>query len=90
MALLETAIETASEAISDVSEIALGTLEGVSATVSQLSEDRRSRKGLIFLLLLAAAAIIGFVVWKRASSREDSGSADLYTSPSSSSSSASA
>jgi hypothetical protein len=86
MALIETAIETASEAISDVSEIALGTLEGVSATVGQLSEDRRSRKGLIFLLLLAAAAIIGFAVWKRSSSREDSATADLYTSPSSSSS----
>jgi hypothetical protein len=86
MALIETAIEAASEAISDVSEIALDTLESVSATVGRQSEDRRSRKGLVLLLLLAAAAIIGFAIWKRSSSREDSAGADLYTSPTSSSS----
>jgi hypothetical protein len=84
MAMLDSAIDAASDAISDVTEIALGSLESVGYTVGELSEKRRSRKGLVFLLILAIVAVVGYTAWKRSSRSGAGEGADVYSEPSTS------
>jgi hypothetical protein len=67
MALIDTAFDTVKDALADVTEVASESLETVGATLGDLAEDERSRKGLVILLILLALAVLGFVVWKKSS-----------------------
>ena len=72
MALIDTAFDTAKDALANVTEVASESLETVSATIGDLAEDERSRKGLLFLLILLVLALIGIIAWKKASSTSTS------------------
>jgi hypothetical protein len=68
MALIDTALETVRETLEDVVDVASTRVEAVTAAISDVTEDERSRKGLVILIVVALLAIIGIVVWRRASS----------------------
>ena len=71
MALIDTALDTVKDALSDVTEVASEGLETVGATLGELAEDERSRKGLVILLILVVLAVIGIVAWKKSSSANE-------------------
>ncbi len=68
MALIDTAFDTVKDALADVTEVASDSLETVGATLGDLAEDERSRKGLLILLILLVLAVLGFIAWKKSSS----------------------
>jgi hypothetical protein len=69
--LIDTALETVRETLEDVVDVASTRVEAVTAAISDVTEDERSRKGLVILIVVALLAIIGIVVWRRASSSGD-------------------
>jgi hypothetical protein len=72
MALIDTALDTVKEALADVTEVASESLGTISSTISDRAEDKRSRKGLIFLLILLVLAVLGFIAWKKSSRSSES------------------
>jgi hypothetical protein len=68
MALIDTALETVRETLEDVVDVASTGVEAVTSALSDVTEDERSRKGLVILIVVALLAVIGIVVWRRASS----------------------
>ncbi len=71
MALIDTALDTVKDALADVTEVASDSLETVGATLGDLADDERSRKGLIVLLILLVLAVLGFIAWKKSSSSNE-------------------
>ena len=67
MARIDTALDTVKDALADVTEVASDRLETVGATLGDLAEDERSRKGLLILLILVVLAVIGVMAWKKSS-----------------------
>jgi hypothetical protein len=73
MALIDTALETVRETLEDVVDVASTGVGAVTSAISDVTEDERSRKGLVILIVVALLAVVGIVVWRRASSRGDEG-----------------
>ena len=71
MALIDTAFDTVKDALADVTEVATDSLDTVSATLGDLTEDERSRKRLVILLILLVLAVLGFIAWKKSSSSSE-------------------
>jgi hypothetical protein len=71
MALTDTAFDTVKDALAGVTEVASESLDTVSATLGDLAEDERSRKGLVILLILLVLAVLGFIAWKKSSSSSE-------------------
>jgi len=71
MALIDTALDTVQDALANVTEVASEGFETVGATLGDLAEDERSRKGLVILLILLVLAVLGFLVWKKRSAEPE-------------------
>jgi hypothetical protein len=71
MALIDTAFDTVKDALADVTELASDSLETAGATLGDLADDERSRKGLLLLLILLVLAVLGFIAWKKSSSSSE-------------------
>jgi len=71
MALIDTAFDTVKDALADVTEVASESLETVGATLGDLADDERSRKGLVVFLILLLLAVLGFIAWKKSSSSSE-------------------
>jgi hypothetical protein len=71
MALIDTAFDTVKDALADVTEVASDKLDTVSATLGELADEERSRKGLVLLLILLVLAVLGFIAWKKSSSSNE-------------------
>jgi hypothetical protein len=72
MALIDTALVTAKDALADVTEVASASLGTISATIGDRAEEKRSHKGRVFLLILLVLAVLGFIAWKKSSSTSES------------------
>jgi hypothetical protein len=71
MALIDTAFDTVKDALADVTEVASESLGTVGATLGDLADEERSRKGLLILLILLLLAVLGFIAWKKSSSSSE-------------------